>query len=225
MIYFFIPEQKVFGIKGIKVAKVFVWLDIVSFLTQVGGGVMISPGNSPQTLMTGIHIYMGGIGFQQVCIVVFAAIAVRFWILMRKQEPTNEILDRPKGWMKLLCTLFVVLALITTRIVFRLDEFAGGLDPSTNPVPFDEVYFLVLDAGVMLVACVVLNAVHPGSVLVGEGSEFPKGPTRKEKKALRRMKKEEKRQEKERKKMEKEQRKILGDNAKPLREGAWQEMV
>jgi uncharacterized integral membrane protein len=35
MIYFFVPEQKVFGIKGIKIAKIFVWLDVLSFLTQV----------------------------------------------------------------------------------------------------------------------------------------------------------------------------------------------
>jgi hypothetical protein len=37
MIYFFIPDQKVFGIKGIKIAKIFVWLDIASFLVQVTG--------------------------------------------------------------------------------------------------------------------------------------------------------------------------------------------
>src|SRR6187402_1449723 len=55
MIYFFVPEQKVFGIKGIKIAKIFVWLDVASFLTQVGGGVMISPDNSKSMQMTGIH--------------------------------------------------------------------------------------------------------------------------------------------------------------------------
>lgn len=58
MIYFFVPEQKIFGIRGIKLAKIFVWLDVLSFLTQVGGGIMISPGGSYKTLMLGIHIYM-----------------------------------------------------------------------------------------------------------------------------------------------------------------------
>lgn len=37
MIYFFVPEKKVLGIKAIKIAKVFVWLDIASFITQLGG--------------------------------------------------------------------------------------------------------------------------------------------------------------------------------------------
>lgn len=52
----------------------------------------------------------------------------------------------------------------------------------------------------MLVACVVLNVVHPGRVLVGEGSEFPKGPSRKEKKEIKRVKKEEKLEKKKEKK-------------------------
>ena len=34
MIYFFVPEQQVWGIKGIKIAKIFVWLDVLSFITQ-----------------------------------------------------------------------------------------------------------------------------------------------------------------------------------------------
>ena len=43
MIYFFVPEQKIFGIKGVKIAKIFVWLDILSFLTQVRLILPITP--------------------------------------------------------------------------------------------------------------------------------------------------------------------------------------
>jgi hypothetical protein len=43
MIYFFVPDQKVFGIKGIKIAKIFVWLDILSFLVQVTGQAQSAP--------------------------------------------------------------------------------------------------------------------------------------------------------------------------------------
>lgn len=41
MIYFLHPEQKVWGVKGIKIAKIFVWLDVLSFLTQVGGEFLL----------------------------------------------------------------------------------------------------------------------------------------------------------------------------------------
>jgi hypothetical protein len=29
MIYFFVPDQKIWGVRGIKIAKIFVWLDIL----------------------------------------------------------------------------------------------------------------------------------------------------------------------------------------------------
>jgi signal transduction histidine kinase len=212
MIYFFIPAKSIFHIKGIKIAKIFVWLDVLSFLTQVGGGVMISPGNSPSTLMMGIHIYMGGIGFQEFCILIFTAIAVKFFLEMRALSAKNQILDvKPDTWRNLLFVLFAVLALITVRIIYRLVEFAAGLDPEKNKLPYHEAYFMVLDALPMVIGIVLLNIVHPGQVLQGEGSEFPKGPSRKEKKEAKRVKKEEKKAEKERRKMEKEEKKRIGD--------------
>lgn len=198
MIYFFVPAQKIFGVKGISIAKIFVWLDVASFITQVAGGVMISPGASQSTLQTGIHIYMGGVGFQEFCILLFLAIATKFYVVVRNQERSlagsgNQILDgRPHNWRPLLWTLYAALGLITIRIIFRLVEFSAGITPDKNPIPFHEAYFMALDALPMLVAVILFNIVHPGRILQGEGSEFPKGPTRKEKKAAKRMKKEEK---------------------------------
>jgi hypothetical protein len=46
MIYFFIPSQQIWKIKGIKIAKIFVWLDILSFITQLGGSSPIVPGSN-----------------------------------------------------------------------------------------------------------------------------------------------------------------------------------
>ncbi len=91
-------KQRIFGVKASKVAKIFVWLDIASFLTQVGGGVMIQPGADAKTVMLGIHIYMGGIGFQEFCILLFTSIAIKFYVIMRNHEreiaeSRNQIID------------------------------------------------------------------------------------------------------------------------------------
>ncbi len=162
---------------------------------------MIEPGNSATTIETGIHVYMGGIGFQEFCIVIFTSIAIKFFVLMHAQAESQEILSpRPKNWRKLVFVLYAVLALITVRIIFRMVEFASGIDPSKNPIPYHEAYFMCLDALPMFTAMVLLNAVHPGTVLQGEGSEFPKGPTRKEKKEAKRVRKAEKKAAKEEKK-------------------------
>jgi len=59
----------------------------------------------------------------------------------------------------------------------------------------------------MFIAIALMNVVHPGSVLKGEGSEFPKGPTRKEKKAAKKEKKAAKKADKAEKKALKEQKK------------------
>jgi hypothetical protein len=177
---------------------------------------MISPGNSPSSVMTGIHIYMGGIGLQQACILVFTSIGVGFYLNMRKKEgdltgngnPTQILDGRHRNWRPLLYVLFASLILITTRIIFRMVEFAGGIDPAKNPIPYHEVYFMVLDALPMFVAIVLMNIVHPGRILKGEGSEFPKGPTRKEKKEAKRVKKEVKKAAKEEKKALKKEKKM-----------------
>ncbi|KAB8293843.1 hypothetical protein EYC80_009324 [Monilinia laxa] len=193
MIYFFVPDQKVWGIKGIQIAKIFVWLDVISFITQLAGGVLISPGADQNILRTGIHIYMG-------------AIAIKFMFVMQQRERSigvsaNQILDqRHRGLRSLLYIMFASLALIITRIIYRLVEFSAGLDPRKYPTPYDELYLMVLDALPMLIAVGLMNIVHPGRILIGarEGSEFPR-ISRGEKKEMNRLQKLEKKATKEKK--------------------------
>ena len=157
---------------------------------------------------------MGGIGLQEFCILIFTSIAIKFSLIMRRQErelasSRHQILDgKPNNWRVLLYVLYASLTLITIRIIFRMVEFASGIDPSKNPIPYHEAYFMALDALPMFIAIALMNVVHPGRVLQGEGSEFPKGPTRKEKKEAKRIKKEEKRRVKEEEKALKEERKM-----------------
>ena len=87
---------------------------------------------------------------------------------------------------------------IQTRIIYRLLEFSRGVDPSTNPLPFHEVYVLALDAAPMLLAGIILSIIHPGMVLVGPESEFP---SRKEKKAMKKANREAKKTRKAEKKL------------------------
>lgn len=73
------------------------------------------------------------------------------------------------------------------RIIYRLIEYSRGLN-TNNPLPFHEAYMYVLDVMPMFTALIILNVWHPGRVLVGPDSSFPK-LTRKEKKALKAEKK------------------------------------
>ncbi len=205
MIHFFLPEQKIWGIRARKLAVWFVCADVLSFLTQLGGGSLIQNGNETNILMIGIHVYMGGIGLQEFFILIFTAFAFRLRARMVSAERVEQsalcdagprsalAMENPSqkpDWNFLLYALLGTLALITTRIIYRLVEFAAGLDPNSNPLPYHEWYFYVFDAAPMFLALVIMNLVHPGRILVGPDSEFPKGKSRKEKREVKRARKE-----------------------------------
>jgi hypothetical protein len=78
-----------------------------------------------------------------------------------------------------------------------LCEFGPGVSVD-NPILRNENYTFALDGLPMLLALVLLNAVHPGTVLRGPYSEFPR-LTRKERKAIKQEKKDAKRATKEEK--------------------------
>ncbi|KAI4124591.1 MAG: hypothetical protein LQ347_005680, partial [Umbilicaria vellea] len=117
MIYFFLPEKNIFGVKAASVAKYFVWLDVI-------------------------------------------------------------------------------------RIIYRLIEWSAGQSSTTNAIPYHEAYVFCLDALPVFLSMTSLCIVHPGFVLVGQDSDFPK-LTRAEKKEQKRVKKASKQTAKEEKKQEK----------------------
>jgi RTA1 like protein len=198
MVHFYLPDKTLCGIKAPSLAVWFVCFDVFSFIVQVAGGIMLSPGASKTTVKIGIDVYMAGIGFQEAFIIGFFGLVIYFQRQMA-EHVRNGTVENKRGW-KLLCfTLYAVLALITMRIIYRLIEYSRGT-ASNNPLPFHEVYTYVLDAMPMLIAITTLNVLHPGRFLVGPDAQFP---ARKERKAA---KKEEKAAKKEAKLAKKEGR-------------------
>lgn len=65
-------------------------------------------------------------------------------------------------------------------MIFRLVEFGGGASES-NPILTNEAYQLGLDGFPMFIALLILNIVHPGLVLKGPESSYPRGLRRKAK--------------------------------------------
>jgi hypothetical protein len=204
LIYFLHPDKKIWGFKAISLGKWFVLLDIFSFIVQGIGGMMTNPGNDAKTMDAGKKIYMAGIGVQELFILLFSSLIVKFHVdaLRLERQGLLTAIDgrgkRSQMWKWLTYSLYAVLMLITMRIVFRLVEFSGGVDSESNSLPFKERYALGLDAFPMVLAILILAVIHPGLVLRGEGSEFP---SRKERKA---EKKEQKAEKKEAKRAKKE---------------------
>ncbi|KAK3935800.1 RTA1 domain-containing protein [Diplogelasinospora grovesii] len=186
LIHFVMPDERVWGIKSQALTKVFVGLDILTFLIQAAGGSLMSNNGDPGSanlISIGQKVYMAGVGAQGLFIIVFGGLIWTFYTKL------HQSMDRPVKRVKMLIwVLFVVLVLIVIRIIFRLIEFSGGVSAS-NAIISSENYSFFLDGLPMLLALVLLNAMHPGIVLRGPDSEFPK-MTGREKKELKRAEKE-----------------------------------
>lgn len=114
MVYFRMPGQKLLGIKAIRMTLLFVWLDVILFLVQGSGGVLLSNTDADSNIVNiGMKIYMAGVALQLVVVLIFTGITVFFYFKLRQVE------GRSMGRMKwLIWTMVVVLALIVVSISF-----------------------------------------------------------------------------------------------------------
>ena len=118
---------------------------------------------------------MIGVGIQQLFILIFVGFAIAFHRTVLR-ENFLDTTDKRKA-LTLLYALYVCLALITMRIIFRICEYSRGLH---STLPNHEAYQYCLDSSPMLIALVALNVVHPGRLMPGKDSDMP---SRKERKA------------------------------------------
>ncbi|KAL1953953.1 hypothetical protein VTO42DRAFT_1999 [Malbranchea cinnamomea] len=176
MIHFFIPDQRCFGIKARRLTVIFLLLDIFSFLVQGVAGSLMSSEDSPDLVKIGIKIYMAGVGIQELFIVIFSGLAMRFHYKMNQIDAVQPSL---LPWRSLLYTVYAGLFLITLRIIYRLIEYSQGTE---SAIAKAEAAFYILDATPMVIAMLLFNIFHPGRALVGPDSEFPKKEKKKKKK-------------------------------------------
>lgn len=112
LIHFYHPAHSILRIPASVLSSIFVLLDIVSFVIQIVGGSYAGPTAPEEQQMKGVHIYMGGIGLQQLFICVFVALAAKFYAEMNALERAGIVKE---GWRRLLWTLFGSLGFITVR--------------------------------------------------------------------------------------------------------------
>ncbi|KAJ0287442.1 hypothetical protein CBS470a_005406 [Colletotrichum nupharicola] len=169
MIHFFHPSRSLLRVPATFFAALFVALDVVSFIIQLVGGSMAGPTAPPEEQMRAIHIYMGGIGLEEVFILAFVGLALIFQRDMRRAEKLH---NGREGWRPLVWALYFSLGSITVRIVYRLVEFSSG-NGVDNQLITREGYFYALEAVPMVLAIGVFNVVHPGARMDGPGAEMP----------------------------------------------------
>lgn len=112
MVHFALPEQRIWGVRAAKLTLIFIWLDVVCFLVQAGGGALLSGDNPANLLAIGMKVYMAGIGVQMGFVVIFSAMTLWFYYRVHQVAGGGGI-----GRMRyLIWTLLAVLLLIVVRI-------------------------------------------------------------------------------------------------------------
>lgn len=143
----------------------FVLVDVVCFLTQMGGaGVQVSGSGSLR--VAGQKIVLGGLILQIIVFSFFVFIAYGFHLRNSRQPATilSSSTD-PAGisikWRRQMWALYVVSVFVLARNIFRIAEFTGA---GTGFINTHEAMVYVFDATLMWLVMVVFGFVHPGKL-------------------------------------------------------------
>ncbi|KAH8588278.1 RTA1 like protein-domain-containing protein [Bisporella sp. PMI_857] len=162
------PEASV--IRPTRVTKIFVLGDVVSFFMQAGGGTMMAQASSAKL---GQKVILGGLFAQLLFFGFFLVIAVIFKRRMAQPAHLRAVAVSGRNtWCGLLILLMIAAVLIILRCLYRVAEFAMGMD---GYLMKHEVFMYVADMAPMLFVQVLFHIVHAGDVFP---EEFVAGNTK-----------------------------------------------
>ncbi|KAH8636559.1 hypothetical protein IG631_08394 [Alternaria alternata] len=93
LVYFLYPKNRLWGIEAVKMGRWFVWLDILSFIVQAAGGLMMNQENGAKVIEIGKNVYMSGVGVQQLFILIFLGMIVKFHVDVLELERDGQLCD------------------------------------------------------------------------------------------------------------------------------------
>jgi len=141
----------------------FILFDLVSLILQAAGGALASLANTREEEQRGTHIMLGGLSWQVFTLTVFMILCADFAyrVMKNKDRFTSEhtALRRSMKFKAFIVALGVSTILIYVRCVYRVAELAEGWN---GYLISHEVYFLVLEGLMVVLAVLVLNVFHPG---------------------------------------------------------------
>lgn len=141
--------------------KIFVGGDVLSFLTQSGGGGMLAKAKDQDAVKLGNWIVTGGL-IIQIAFFGFFIFVAGFFNYRLYKIPTNASLAPGRPWQKYLFVLYATSGLIMVRSTFRVVEYIGGQD---GVLLSTESYLYIFDAALMFVAMAIFNFWHPSGII------------------------------------------------------------
>jgi len=154
-------SHKILGVSAHRITKIFVGADIMSFLIQVSGSGIASSNNwRGKTEKIGVNVLIAGLSTQLATILFFVVIVGVFGKRAVLERQARD--QAPEGWRKVLAAISISSTLITLRSIYRLIEFASGID---GYLIHHEWPFYTLEAAPMLPALAIFCLWFPPQYL------------------------------------------------------------
>ncbi|KAJ4227175.1 hypothetical protein NW759_004544 [Fusarium solani] len=157
-------RHRILKIPGRRLTPIFVACDIVAFLVQgSGSGIASSDNWQGQMEKIGRNVLIGGLAFQLVAFSLFLCVFRRFHVLANRMAVDGA----PNGWQKVVLAVYVSSSLIMVRCIYRVCEFAEGM----NGYAFrTEWLFWVFESLPMIGAIGIFCIYHPSRYLGRDGA-------------------------------------------------------
>lgn len=151
-----LEAQKYSLIRSTWISKIYVLIDIASFVCQIFGSAAQASG--PDGAKKGMKIVVIGLGVQLGAFACFLLMTLVLHVRLLR-EPTAVSEQSYVHWRRHIWTLYAVSVLIIVRSIFRLAEFAGGAGSSIYST---EALTYVFDAALLFTTAVCFAVLHPG---------------------------------------------------------------
>ncbi|ETW76316.1 lipid-translocating exporter [Heterobasidion irregulare TC 32-1] len=161
---------------------VFCTCDVTALVIQAAGGGIAASATDEQGTKLGANIMLAGIAIQLVAIVIYMALATEILVRYSLKSPVRDpagaspwastSVDAMDTRLKLMVSgLGMITIFLLIRSIYRLIELSDGWN---GRIISTQVYFNVLDGGMVILATYTLNFFHPGFLLRPEhkGHEY-----------------------------------------------------
>ncbi|KAH8882026.1 RTA1-domain-containing protein [Thozetella sp. PMI_491] len=139
--------------------KIFIYTfipsDILSLVLQAAGGAL-SATQAGTNNKTGVRISMAGLVLQVITLVLFMGLFLDYIFRYHRKSKAGQLSTSIKLFLTF---LFLAVLVIFARCAFRVKELEDGYD---GEMIHDEKGFMVLEAGMMVLAVYCLHIAHPG---------------------------------------------------------------
>ncbi|KAJ7246443.1 RTA1-domain-containing protein [Mycena rebaudengoi] len=146
---------------------IFLTCDIVALVVQGVGGGMASSAEDLAGANRGANVMLAGIIFQLVAIIVYSALAGDYFRRYLTDSPARTSVSSTRGVLTPRLKIMIGALLFSTTVLFirsiyRTIELQNGWN---GRIIHTEVYFNVLDGGMVVLAIFTMNFAHPGFLL------------------------------------------------------------